>query len=98
MTLPRERTVAILNTKEFLYALMSPKKTPKVPLAIRNTARWLLKHFPGNYDLRQIVEALPDVLGSTERLERSSNTPFSTEYSGDWIFNKQKPKAKRRKK
>lgn len=74
---------------------MDSKKIPKVPLAIRNTARWLLKHFPGNYDLRQIVEALPEVLGNTERLERSSS---STEYSGNWIFNKQKPKAKRRKK
>lgn len=93
MTLPRERTAAILNTKEFLYALMDSKKTPKVPLAIRNTARWLLKHFPGNYDLRQAAEALPEVFGSTERLERLSSTPILSE-----IVHKQKLKAKRRKK
>ncbi len=91
--MPRERTVAILNTKEFLFDLMSPKKTPKVPSAIRQQARWLLKHFPGNYDLRQIVEALPEVFGSTERLERSSNTPFLSE-----IVHKAKLKVKRRKK
>lgn len=93
MTLPRERTVAILNTKEFLFDLMSPKKTPKVPSAIRQQARWLLKHFPGNYDLLQAVEALPEVFGSIERLERYYYTPFLSE-----IVHEQKPKAKRRKK
>jgi len=46
MTLPHEETLAIVNTKEFLFDLMNPKKTPRIPKWIRQKARALLKHYP----------------------------------------------------
>ena len=93
MTLPVERTVAILNTKQFLYDLMDPARTPKVPYAIRRQARQLLKHFPGNYDLLQAATTLPEVFGTTEKLVRTSSTPILSA-----MTHKAKLKTKRRKK
>lgn len=49
MTLPEERRKAIIMTREFLRELLDPKKTPRVPKAIRKRAYWCLKHYPDNY-------------------------------------------------
>lgn len=46
MTLPHERTRAVLKTRKFLLALMDPKQTPRVPRELRLKARDLLKHYP----------------------------------------------------
>lgn len=51
MTLPCERVNAVNNTREFLYSLMDPKQTPKVPKHIREAARRLLKHYPSEMDM-----------------------------------------------
>jgi hypothetical protein len=51
MTLPDERLRALKETKAFLYRLMDPKVTPKVPSAIREEARHLLKHYPDDLTL-----------------------------------------------
>jgi len=63
ITLPNERLRAVLNTREFLLRLASPY-TPggfkRIPLEVRRQARWLLKHFPGNYDMNKVAQALPD--------------------------------------
>lgn len=56
MTLPDERVRAIENTREFLRSLLDPKKTPKIPRAIRRQAYWCLRHFPGNYDLTNMLD------------------------------------------
>jgi len=58
MTLPYEQHRAIIQTKEFLYSLMDPKKTPKVPRAIRTTACQLLRHFPTDYDADILLRCL----------------------------------------
>lgn len=50
MTLPNERTWAVLNTRRFLLALCDPKETPKVPKYVRQQARSCLKHFPSGFD------------------------------------------------
>lgn len=52
MTLPAERTNAVLDVRDFLRNLSDPKKTPRVPGDVRRTARALLKHYPGEYDMR----------------------------------------------
>lgn len=49
MTMPSERTAAVLNTREFLLELLDPKKTPRVPLEIRKRASMLLKHYPTGF-------------------------------------------------
>ncbi len=51
MTLPYERTNAVNWTREFLYDLLDPKKTPRIPKEIRQRARSLLKHYPTEYDM-----------------------------------------------
>jgi hypothetical protein len=62
MTLPNERLRALDNTKRFLRALLDPKKTPKVPRAIREEAYRCLKHYPSHLFLNGMVDALPEYL------------------------------------
>ena len=38
MTVPRERANASMRTEDFLYDLLDPKKTPRVPKDIRKRA------------------------------------------------------------
>lgn len=61
MTIPIERTRAVNKAREFLYDLTDPKKTPKVPKAIREQALRILKHYPGKYYLDRSAETSPDI-------------------------------------
>ena len=75
MTLPFERTNAVLNTQSFLFDLLDPKKTPRVPRAIRLQARQLLKHYPSAYDMSGIFENRVDsVFGTPEQKYGSRKT------------------------
>jgi len=58
MTLPHERMRAVLNTREFLAALIDSKQSPKVPLEIRRLAARLLKHYPTEYDIQTSRDCL----------------------------------------
>lgn len=54
MTLPNERTRAVLNVREFLVRLSTPyveKGLKKIPMAVRAEARALLRHYPTTCDL-----------------------------------------------
>jgi hypothetical protein len=46
MTLPDEEARAIDATRQFMFELLDPRLTPRVPAAIRQRARRLLKHYP----------------------------------------------------
>jgi hypothetical protein len=59
MTLPYERYSAVLRTKEFLFGLLDPSKTPRVPLAVRQEARSLLKHFPAEWEMEATARKVP---------------------------------------
>jgi hypothetical protein len=48
MTLPNERTRAVLYTRDFLVDLLNNKKVPK---DVRERARHLLKHYPMKVDM-----------------------------------------------
>lgn len=63
MTMPDERTWAVNNTRQFLIDLLDPKKTPRVPSAVRKEAYRCLRHYPGEYYMEQSQEGLPDVWG-----------------------------------
>jgi len=54
MTIPFERSRAVLSTKEFLQSLVDPKTTPRVPRHIRRQAMSLLRHYPNSYDLETV--------------------------------------------
>lgn len=63
MTLPIERAWAVTNTRNFLMDLMDPKKTPRVPKAIRKEAYRCLRHYPGEYYIEQSQDLTPDIWG-----------------------------------
>lgn len=73
MTMPYERTWAVTNTREFLYELLDPKKTPRIPKSVRLRAGRLLKHFPTNLDMENVVEEGSAVFGSHPRPEDRSH-------------------------
>lgn len=62
MTLPDERTLAVRNTKQFLLALASGE-IKRIPKAVRMQARSLLKHYPGEFDMKRVVDVLPEIFG-----------------------------------
>ena len=68
MTVPDERTRAIVETKRFLDTLVNPMATPRVPAAVRETAQWLLRHYPTALDLQCAHDALPDIFGPVPRV------------------------------
>jgi len=57
MTLPIQRTNAVLRTERFLIDLLDPKKTPRVPRAVRQEAGRLLKHYPTKFDMEYMEES-----------------------------------------
>lgn len=65
MTLPDERYRAVKHTRIFLHELCNPEKTPRVPKHVRETANWLLRHYPSEYDLKRASEGSPEVFSET---------------------------------
>lgn len=57
MTIPAERTDAVLYTREFLLSLCDPKQTPRVPRVIRQRALRLLRHYPSRLDMARPEKA-----------------------------------------
>ena len=70
MTLPDERTRAILWARAFLLDLMDPAKTPRVPRAIRRRAYSVLKHYPGWLDMKLATKG-HKVFGEPEKGDRN---------------------------
>ena len=56
MTVPIERTNAVNWAREFMYELIDPKKTPRVPKAVRQRALHLLRHYPSDFDMKLIAD------------------------------------------
>ena len=56
MTLPFERLRAVNSTREFLFDLAIPSKTPRVPKEVRDRARALLRHYPFESDLDMVCD------------------------------------------
>lgn len=75
MTIPFERTRALIETRLFLQELTDPKVTPRVPRAIRGKAKLLLKHFPTYADVEQAHKALPDTYGPVPPFSRLVGSP-----------------------
>ena len=67
MTLPDERYRAVLVAKSLLIELCDPKKTPRVPRAVRLRAAQALRHYPSDYDMSKAAQTSPDIFA--ERLE-----------------------------
>ena len=58
MTLPDEELKSLQTAREFLLSLLDAKQTPKVPMAIRQFAKDILKHYPQPYRVKAVWEPL----------------------------------------
>jgi hypothetical protein len=74
MTIPFERTRALICTKELLQRLQDPKETPRVPRWLREEARQLLRHYPTYSDVELAHRALPHLWGPSPPFSRLSGT------------------------
>jgi hypothetical protein len=66
MTLPDERYRSVKWAAEFLSRLAGGD-IPRVPKAVRDEARSILRHYPGTWDLKRLEAACPEVV--QERME-----------------------------
>jgi hypothetical protein len=56
-----------MQTAKFLQALSYSSEIKRVPLAVRQQARALLRHYPSEYDMSKIAQTSPDIFA--ERME-----------------------------
>jgi hypothetical protein len=66
MTLPDERYRAVKWAEGFLKRLAGGE-LPRVPKAVRDEARSILRHYPSDYDMNRAARAAPEVF--QERVE-----------------------------
>ena len=60
MTLPDERYRSVVYAERFLTRLAGGAY-PRVPKAVREEARSILRHYPGTWDLQRAASAAPEV-------------------------------------
>jgi len=63
VTMPFERTRALIETKQFLEQLLAPEDSPGVPDWAREQARKLLRHFPTYSNIEFAHRVLPHLYG-----------------------------------
>ena len=66
MTLPDERYRAVRWSASFLSRLAGGEY-PRVPKAVRDEARSILRHYPSEYDMNKAAQTSPDIFA--ERME-----------------------------
>lgn len=64
MTLPDERYRAVVQTQRFLLEILT---TPRVPKSIKDGARYCLRHYPSEYDMKETADKIPEIFA--ERME-----------------------------
>jgi len=60
MTLPDERYRAVKWAEGFLSRLAGGEY-PRVPKAVREEARSILRHYPSDWDMKRTAQSAPDV-------------------------------------
>jgi hypothetical protein len=73
MTMPFERTRAVLQTRDFLQWVLSAEATSEMFKQAKRQARTLLRHYPSSIDLHLAHLACPMWFGAT--LERKRPMP-----------------------
>lgn len=64
MTLPYQRSAAVMSVREFLLNLASPygpTGIKRVPKAVRSHARALLKHYPTAWEMSNAADKMPEL-------------------------------------
>ena len=62
MTLPDERYRAMIAADRLLVDLVQPGN--RVPKALKDRARWVLRHWPGAYYIDRLADSAPDIIES----------------------------------
>jgi hypothetical protein len=81
VTLPDERYRSVVQTRRFLLKILT---TPRVPKAVKDEARSMLRHYPSDWDMQRTARMAPDMfqeqmeplyrmIKQHEQLEDSSN-------------------------
>lgn len=71
MTMPYERTRAVIHAVDFLTRLLSPyneRGFKRIPKEVRQEALRVLRHFPRPYDLYAAAQCAPEVFDAQELL------------------------------
>ena len=61
MTVPDERTRALVYGHAFFRDLLNPAVTPRVSREVRETAKWLLRHYPDPGTVRYAHNVCPEL-------------------------------------
>jgi hypothetical protein len=72
MTIPYERTRALVQPYELLKRLQDPHETPRVPRWLRQEAKRLLRHYPTHSNIELAHKALPNWFGPVPPFSRLS--------------------------
>ena len=89
MTIPYERTRAIIETRDFLHELQDPKLTPRVPASVREIARKLSRHYPQYAEIELAHKALPHLYGPVPPFSRAHAQTAITALGLDKIGSKE---------
>jgi len=74
VTVPFQRTRALIKAKQFLETMMDPKQTPRTPRWMRFKAKEILRHYPALTELELAHKAVPDTFGPVPPFSRLSAT------------------------
>lgn len=77
MTLPHEEVNSLKAVRQFLYDLLDPSKTPRVPREIRKRAHRLSKHYPMDFSIQ---ERYPDVADAEDTRLRDAMNRVADRY------------------
>ena len=70
MTIPFERTRALIESRQFLMELENPVRPPRDPVELQRIATWLLRHYPTLSDIEAAHKVLPGVFGPVPPFSR----------------------------
>jgi hypothetical protein len=79
VTLPDERYRAMMAADRLLKDLCNPNIKPRVPRAIRDEIRSVLRHWPDTYYIDQLADRCPDII--TARMEPLHRMVLGWEHS-----------------
>ncbi len=80
MTMPSERTRAVLSTRRFLEELCSGEDFLNLPKDVRETARQLLRHYPDVWHIDMAAVAWPEAWAPASR--KNTRAPSYLELLG----------------
>lgn len=66
MTLPDERYRSMIAADRLLMDLCDPRTTPRVPQLIRDRARHVLRHWPGEYYINRLAAETSGIIESNQ--------------------------------